>query len=77
MVSALNRPFGTCGIGRLWIPALKCRAIFFASLWDAFGAVGLSLIRVGENSQTPVGASERRRTAGRERCTARDAAQGR
>ena len=53
MVSVVIRPYGTCGEGRLWVPALKCRAIFFASLRDALGVVGLSLIRGRDNGQTP------------------------
>ena len=52
MVSVVIRAYGTCGEGRMWVPALKCRAIFFASLRDALGAVGLSLIRGRDNGQT-------------------------
>jgi len=53
VVSVVIRPYGTCGEGRLRVPALKCRAIFFASLRDALGTVGLSLIPGRDNGQTP------------------------
>ena len=52
MVSVVIRPYGTCGEGRPWVPVLKCRAIFSASLRDAFGVARLSLIRVGGTGQT-------------------------
>jgi len=32
---------------------VKCRAIFFASLRDAFGTMRLRLIQLGQNGQTP------------------------